>query len=137
MLKEKYKEDSERFLRDFILYLEKTENSTWCVDVVRSQDGEANCLYGHLSNFCEHKGSDRVDGDFDWFDYFVSTSYCIYPINDGQNENYLQPTPKLRCIAYMKDILSGKELPTWRCMQQEWESYKEDNPNWMDDNIYD
>ena len=104
----KYGEDWKGFLEDFIPYLEKTPEDSWCIDVVRNEKG--NCLFGHLSNFCGHKDNDRVDLDFEWFEYFIASTYMVYPVNDGKDERYAQSSIKERCVSYMEDILSGREL---------------------------
>ena len=83
MLREKYGEDWKWLLRDFIDYLKGTDEDQWCVDVVRNKQG--NCLFGHLSNFCGHRDSDKVDSDFDHFEYWFASTYAVYPINDGQD----------------------------------------------------
>lgn len=122
-LQDKYAEDYRAFLKDFIEYLKSTEESSWCMDVVRSKDGESNCLFGHLSNFCGHAGEDNVDPDFDWFENHVTTTYVVYPVNDGQDRKYPQETPKDRCIALMQAILDGEEPTTWEGMAicaEEW-----------------
>lgn len=106
----------ETFLQDFIDYLERTEESQWCVDIVRSKDQEKNCLFGHLFNFA---GDDKT-GSFYW-DYFenaYATTCMVYPVNDGNNQRYQQPTPKQRCIAYLKAIQSGEEETTYECMER-------------------
>lgn len=128
MLKDKYGYEWQPFLVDFIAYLKLTDDSTWCTDVVRTKDGKGNCLYGHLSNFCGHAGDDNVSSDFDWFDSLVSTSYIIYPVNDGTHEKYQQDTPKKRCIAYMEALLSGEELTTIPGMEKCYAEFKASNP---------
>lgn len=117
-LKEKYSDDWESMLKDFIAYLETTTEESWCTDIVRTKNGRGNCLLGHLSNFCRHKDNDDVSGDFDWFENLITTTYVVYSVNDGTSDKYHQSTPKQRCIAYMKDLLSGKELTTWPGMAQ-------------------
>lgn len=114
----KYEYDHEAMLRDFIPYLEQTAEDNWCVDFVRMKDNEANCLFGHLSDFCGHGDYDDVMPDFDWFESVVSTTFAVYAVNDGRNTRYQQPTPKQRCIAYMRDLLSGDALTTLPSMER-------------------
>ena len=124
-LKEKYGEDYRQFLADFIPYLEETKKESWCTDVVRTKDGKSNCLFGHLSNFCGHHPEENVSEDFDWFENLVTTSYVVYPVNDGQDERYPQSTPRERCIALMRAILDGDEPTTWEGMAicaAQWEA---------------
>ncbi len=50
----------------------------------------------------------------------------IYPINDGDspswmNFQYNQPTAKARVIAYLKNLLAGREKTTWQLMSEEGE----------------
>uniref|UniRef100_UPI003A9509E9 hypothetical protein n=1 Tax=Salmonella enterica TaxID=28901 RepID=UPI003A9509E9 len=122
-LEKKYGDDYESMLRDFIPYLEQTAEEEWCVDVVRTEDGKANCLFGHLSNFCCHSKNDDVMPDFDWFESRISTTFMVYAVNDGENHDYQQPTPKQRGIAYMRDLLSGKKLTTLPLMDKCLEEY--------------
>lgn len=112
MLREKYSDDWQRFLTDFLVYLSETSEESWCVDRVRTKDAKANCLFGHLSNFCGHAQHENLMPDFDWFETNISTTFVVYPINDGTSENYKQATPKIRCIAYLRALLSGDELTT-------------------------
>lgn len=127
-LEEKYGNDYQTMLRDFIPYLEKTAEEDWCTDIVRSKDGK-NCLFGHLSNFCGHASNQPVSPDFDWFEMNISTDFVIYAINDaagkGWTTKYQQPTPKQRCIAYMRDLLSGEELTTMPAMEKSMKEHKE------------
>lgn len=127
-LQEKYGYYHKAFLKDFVEYLETTTEDSWCKDVVRNRNGQ-NCLFGHLSNFCQHKPDDNITNDFDWFENYVASTYMIYPVNDGSSEKYTQSTPKQRCIRYMADILSGDELNTIESMDACWKAYKEQRDN--------
>lgn len=118
LLEEVYGDDYKAMLRDFIPYLEQTADEDWCIDVVRTKDNKANCLFGHLSNFCGHSEHQNVMPDFDWFESRISTTYIIYAINDGNSNQYQQSSPKQRCIAYLQDLLTGKELTVHFAMQK-------------------
>ncbi len=96
-------------LDTIIEYLDKTTEESWCTDVVKTKDGR-NCLFGHLFDL---GGSDL----FNWFEN-IATTYMVYPVNDGEHENYQQPTPKQRCIAYLKDLRIGKEKTTYQLMEE-------------------
>lgn len=124
LLEEVYGDDYKAMLRDFIPYLEQTADEDWCIDVVRTKDNKANCLFGHLSNFCGHSEHQNVMTDFDWFESRISTTYVIYAINDGNSNQYRQATPKQRCIAYLRDLLTGKELTVHFAMQKWIEEHK-------------
>lgn len=121
-------EDRER-LADFITYLEATSPSDWCEDVVRSKDGSQNCALGHVFEW----GRARGDGSdlagsraWDWFESAWSTSYAVYPVNDGENPDYPQPTAKERVIALCRALLDGSELSTMESMEFEGCSGDED-----------
>lgn len=114
-IKEDYGGTREYDLPKIIEYLENTAEDSWRTDVVK-KDGK-NCLYGHLFDY----GGNKV---MDSFESHVATTYMFYPVNDGTHPKYPQPTPKQRCIAYIKDIQSGKELSTYASMELEYERYK-------------
>ena len=102
-------------LAQIIGYVKSTREDEWCTDVVRNSDG-ANCLFGHISKM---DGTDRAYGEaWDWFEETWGTTYYVYPINDGTNPNYQQPTPKQRITEYLERLLSGDE----QCMAEYWES---------------
>jgi len=97
-----------------ITYLESTTEESWCMDVVKTKDGKS-CLFGHLFDL----GGGEL---FDWFENIANT-FMVYPVNDGKNENYQQPTPKQRCVAYLKDLQSGKAKTTYQLVDEEYERY--------------
>lgn len=94
-------------LNKIIDYLQSTSEDSWCCDVVKTKDGK-NCLFGHLFDY---GGGDNGNGSyvFEMFEELYATTYMVYPVNDGANKNYQQPTPKQRCIAYLENIRDGKE----------------------------
>lgn len=105
---------SEFSIDGFISYCEKTREDQWCVDVVRTKDNK-NCLFGHLFDFA---GSDEKGNEYwDFFEYHFATTYMVYPVNDGSNDKYQQPTPKQRCIEYLKDLRNGKAKTTQDIMK--------------------
>lgn len=120
---------NDSFLNEFILYLEKTDPSSWCTDVVKTEDGK-NCLFGHLVDYFECEPDDRVSNIIDIFENLYASTYMIYPVNDGKNLNYKQDNPKDRCIAYLKNIMCGKEENTMQAFDRcynEWKSRTEEN----------
>lgn len=113
----------EDFFQKFIPYLESTQPEQWCVDVVRSKDLSSNCLFGHLANFL---GDDNkvLNQGWDWFECVIATTFMVYPVNDGKNPKYQQPTARERCIAYMKDLQSGAEQTTEAIMEEYDRAYQ-------------
>lgn len=106
----------EDLLEKFIEYCEATDESSWCVDVVKSQNGSQSCLFGHLFDFA---GNDVVGNVYwDHFESVYATTYMVYPVNDGKNERYPQETPKQRCLAYLKNLQSGKEMTTEQIIEK-------------------
>lgn len=105
-------------LDDIITYMEGTPESTWGVDVVRStgENGEQlDCFFGHLFTM----GRDEIESNklWDWFESAWSTTYGIYPVNDGENPAYQQATPKQRVLAYLRALRAGEETTTMQSME--------------------
>lgn len=102
----------------FIQYLIDTQESEWQVNAVRNAGNTKNCLFGHLVNFVYGKDYDgSISNAWDYFEEVWSTDFFIYQVNDGTNPDYKQTTPKQRCIAYLKNLWLGVEMPTWRTME--------------------
>lgn len=121
-------------LRPFITYLESTPDNSWQIDVVRSADGTCNCMFGHLYQFTtDHqlaageslKAAERFASHvWDAFESSWATTYKVYPVNDGTDADYQQPTPKARVIALLKALADGTQLTTMQIMEAdlaEWE----------------
>lgn len=110
-------------LDDVISYMEATDPETWNLDTVRSQDGKNNCFFGHLFNMGrDEQEANRIWG---WFEEAWATTYRIYPINDGQNPRYQQPTSKERVLAFLYALRAGKELTTMEQMEADYQAYIE------------
>jgi hypothetical protein len=110
-------------LNPFIQYLHATSEGEWAVDVVRTKDGK-NCLFGHLINWYYGKGYEgSISRVWDLFEEMWMSTYVIYPINDGENPKYQQPTPKQRVIAYMTNLWLGVEADTQTAMAEEAARY--------------
>lgn len=111
-------------LDQFIQYLQETREDQWAIDVVRTEGGKKNCLFGHLVNWVygpDYEGS--VSMAWDLFEEMWSSEWEVYPINDGKDPRYQQPTPKQRCMAFMKDLWLAQAIPTWKYMEiQEMEA---------------
>lgn len=110
-------------LQSFIDYCEATTADQWYLHKVRNEDNTNNCLYGHLVNW--YYGKDYVGNISPMWDAFeeVGSSYYVYEINDGNNPTYQQATARDRCIAYLKNVESGKELWTAEAMERESKKY--------------
>jgi hypothetical protein len=107
-----------------IAYLETTTEDSWCLDVVKTQDGK-NCLFGHLFDF----GGSKL---MDWFECNYATTFMVFPINDGTHTNYKQSSPKERCIAYLKDLESGKEKTVCKIMEEYDDSIEDEDDAYED-----
>ncbi|RAN77982.1 hypothetical protein B5P43_18295 [Bacillus sp. SRB_336] len=113
-------------LQPFIQYLLDTDESEWRVDTVRNADNTENCLFGHLVNFIYGKDyKDSISRAWDFFEEAWSSTYEVYDINDGKDKRYQQPTPRQRCIAFMKDLSLGLQPPTWQQMENDHIKYKQ------------
>ena len=129
-------------LDDIIAMVEGTAEDAWQVDVVRSGDGNRNCFFGHLhaygTRLAANLPADTVPAFFrerapevkapdyfasqlwDWFECAFASTYAIYPVNDGTNPRYPQPTPKQRVLAYLRALATGDELTTMESMDAEF-----------------
>lgn len=98
-----------------ISYMEATAEESWRVKTVRSSDGSTNCFFGHLFNM----GANDAEGSALWdlFEDLWATTYLIYPINDGENSDYPQPTPKQRVLTFLHDLRDGRVLNTQQSME--------------------
>lgn len=104
-------------IESLISYLEKTTDDQWLKDIVRSKDGTRNCVMGHIFNWGggddkNETGHSKGSDAWDWFEQMWASTYMIYPVNDGSHPNYPQETPKLRVLAYLANLKSGKEKTT-------------------------
>jgi len=111
-------------LKRIIAYMEATPTTSWTTDVVCSKDGQ-NCFYGHLHAM--GGGDDQMGGShlWDFFEECFATTYMLYPVNDGQDPDYPQPTAKARVIAYLKDLDAGKKKTTAELMEEYHQQYKD------------
>lgn len=104
-----------------ISYMESTAEDSWQMNVVRSKDGTKNCFFGHLFNM----GGDDERGSalWGWFEERWATTYMIYPVNDGENPDYPQPTPKQRILAYLRDLSDGTAKSVPVLMEEEYQRF--------------
>jgi hypothetical protein len=102
-----------------IAHMEATAEDSWQMDVVRSADGSRNCFFGHLFSM----GANDQEGTriWDWFESAYSTTYGVYPVNDGQHPDYQQATPKQRMLAYLRDLRDGRAKTTMQCMEEDYQ----------------
>lgn len=98
-----------------IAYMESTAEEDWNVDTVRSKDGKKNCFFGHLFNMSPDE--ERANALWAMFEDLWSTTYRIYPINDGSDPRYPQATPKQRILAYLRALQAGEEQTTEQSME--------------------
>jgi hypothetical protein len=108
-------------LWSIIQYLEQTAEDSWCTDVVKTHDNK-NCLFGHIYDygFSINPTELYASNMYDWFDCAVSTTHQVFRVNDGQNSDYPEATPKQRCLAYLKNIFDGKEFTTLEGMDHDY-----------------
>ncbi len=103
-----------------LAYLKGTPEESWCTEVVRTKEGQQNCLLGHLFEM----GKDKKESNqiIDYFEAAWANTFMFYPVNDGKHPNYQQETPKQRIIAYIQDLVSGKE----KTIMQLWDEMCEE-----------
>jgi hypothetical protein len=104
-----------------IEYMESTSEASWCEKVVRTKEG-GNCFFGHL--FAMGKDEEESNLLWNWFEECYSTTYMIYPINDGEHPNYQESTPKQRVLSYLKNLRDKKEMTTYESMDYEMAEYE-------------
>jgi hypothetical protein len=113
--------DAPATLEQVITHMERTDEASWCTDVVRTSGDGRNCFFGHLFNM----GGDDAEGShiWEWFECRWMSTYAMYPINDGLNPKYPQPTPKQRCVAALHALRDGTEETTMEAMDREYEHH--------------
>lgn len=104
-----------------IAYMEATAEDSWNLDTVRSKDGTKNCFFGHLFNMSPDEA--RANALWAMFEDLYSTTYAIYPVNDGSNPRYPQETPRQRILAYLRALQSGDEMTTDQSMAADYQFY--------------
>lgn len=106
-------------LSSFIQYCQDTKENEWVIDVVRTKGNEKNCLFGHLVNWYYGKNYEgNISPIWDMFEEIWTSTFVVYPINDGKDLRYQQSTPKQRCIAYLKDLWLGFDEPVYAYMER-------------------
>lgn len=111
-------------LDSIIEYIENTEEESWNLHFVRSEDGKKNCFFGHLFNYAggdeRIKGIELNCGSYVWmlFEELFATTYMIFEVNDGDDPEYQQETPKQRVLQYLKDLRDGKAKTTQQLMKE-------------------
>ena len=112
-----WREDYDRKLGQVIAHLERTTDDDWCEGVVRRDTGgEKNCIFGHIFAMGDDvKSSNRW---WNWFEDNVASTYMAYPVNDGEDPRYPQKTARSRCLAYLRDILDGKEMNVLQVIEE-------------------
>lgn len=121
-MEEKETVNSKLTIEAVIEYMEATTEESWCTKVVRTEQG-GNCFFGHL--FAMGKDQEESNLLWDWFENCYSTTYMIYPINDGEHSGYQQPTPKQRVIAYLKNLRDKVEKTAYESIEEEMEYYNQ------------
>jgi len=112
---------SKTLINNFLTYLEKTQDSEWLMEKC-ADTPELNkcCIVGHFFKFTDitnnQKNANKLWDNFSW-DF--ANEFMFYPVNDGKDKNYQQPTPKQRCIAYLEDLRDGKAETTAEGMERE------------------
>lgn len=115
-----YGSDYKKFLRDFIPYLEATTEESWIDIIFANTDTSKRCVIWHFIGFVGQDNPDaKSSNNLDWYEAnvcFIQRAGC--EVNDGNHPNYQQPTPKQRSIAYLKNLLAGKELTPMELMDE-------------------
>lgn len=111
-------------MQGFLEYIKATKPEDWYLHKVRNKANTKNCLYGHLVNWYYGKNYEgNISPIWDAFEE-VGSTYYVYPINDGTNPDYPQLTARERCIAYIENVISGKELWTWEAMELDMKKFR-------------
>lgn len=110
-----------------IAYMESTAEEDWNLNTVRSKDGKKNCFFGHLFNMSPDE--ERANALWAMFEDLWSTTYVVYPINDGTNKRYPQETPKQRILAYLRALQAGEEKTTEQSMEESFRLLEAEEAN--------
>ena len=119
-------------LQWLITQLAAIDPARWQTDTVRGRDAagqETNCFFGHVFNLGggdtpSRTGRGNTGSElWDWFEERWSTTYRIYPVNDGTDPAYPQATPAARILAYLADLRDGKQLSTHESMERDYQFY--------------
>lgn len=86
----------------FIDKFEKIPEELWCIGVF--YDGKKRCAAGHCGFVTTQETL-----EFSYLRWLFGSSSTIFEINDGQNINYQQPTPKQRILAALRDVKAKQE----------------------------
>lgn len=107
-------------VKDLQNYLITTDDTSWCVDVVQTKNNK-NCFFGHLWDWAMAKFNCEKQANLMWmlFEECYASTYMIYAVNDGDNHRYPQNSPKERCLAYLDNLISGKEKTTWEVIDEQ------------------
>lgn len=115
-----YGDDYKKFLNDFIPYLESTPESSWIDIIFANTDTSKRCVIWHFIGFVGQDNPDaKSSSNLDWYEAnvcFIQRAGC--EVNDGNHPNYQQATLKQRSIAYLKNLLVGKELTPMELLDQ-------------------
>lgn len=115
-----YGSDYKKFLRDFIPYLEDTAEESWIDIIFANTDTSKRCVIWHFIGFVGQDNPDaKSSSNLDWYEAnvcFIQRAGC--EVNDGNHPDYQQVTPKQRSIAYLKNLLTGKELTPMELMDK-------------------
>ncbi len=119
--------DYKKFLSEFIPYLESKPDEEWIDIIFANSDTSKRCVIYHFFGFVgqDHPHS-KSENNLDWYDYVIcpiQKAGC--EINDTKSIDYPQDTPKARSIAYLKNLLIGKELTTSQMLDKYFEDKKE------------
>jgi len=115
-----YGSDYKRFLMDFIPYLESKPESEWIDSIFTNTDTSKRCVIYHFLGFVgQDNPHSNCGNNLDWYES------CICPIqkagcfvNDGNDPDYQQASPKQRSIAFLENLLEGKELTTMQALDK-------------------
>lgn len=109
---EVYGDDYKAFLRDFIPYLESKREDEWIDIIFANKDTSKRCVIYHFLGFVGQDYPEaNCSNNLDWYEAnvcFIQRAGC--EVNDRNHPDYQQATPKQRSIAYLKNLLAGKEL---------------------------
>lgn len=125
-------------IQPLINHLAATQTDSWQLDVVRSADGTRNCFFGHLFQWAVDNASEHAPGTdpekwanhvWEMFEERWSTTYAIYPVNDGSNPKYPQVHARDRMVAYLEALRDGREMTTMESMDADYQRYLTTEPD--------
>lgn len=115
-----YGGDYKKFLIDFIPYLESKPDSEWVEIIFANKDTSKRCVIFHFMGFVgqDYPGA-KNNENINWYHELICPiDIAGCRVNDGNHPEYQHKTPKERSLAYLKNLLEGRELNLYQMLDK-------------------